>query len=186
MRMHTLLTKAASVAVCFGILFSGPISAVAANKSVVRDVELSANGTLQGQVFTPDGRPVNNAAVELRYQGSPVARTATSANGQFIIEGVRGGAHEVAVGALATPVRLWKSGTAPEGALTGLVVAGNEQIVRGQDCDPYGNPCPPSSGFGLIDVVTLAMVGTSVAGLVIAIDNNKKIDDLQAMIPASP
>lgn len=186
MRMHTLLTKAASVAVCFGILLSGPVSAFGADKGVVRDVELSANGTLYGQVFTSEGRPVDNAIVELRHQGSAVARTATAVDGQFVIDGVRGGAHEVAVGSLATPVRLWKSGTAPDGALKGLAIAGNEQIVRGQDCDQYGNPCPPSSGFGLIDVVTLSMLGTSIAGLVIAIDNSNKIDDLRGTIPASP
>lgn len=190
MRMHTLLTKAASVAVCFGILLSGPASAFGANKTVVRDVELSANGTLYGQVFTSDGRPIENAAVELRHQGNAVARTATSSNGEFAIEGVRGGAHEVAVGSLATPVRLWQPGTAPAGALKGLAIAGNEQIVRGQYYDEYGNPIggpiPVTGGFGLIDCVTLAMVGTSIAGLVIAIDNNNKIDDLKALIPASP
>jgi hypothetical protein len=34
------------------------------------------------------------------------------------------------------------------------------------------------SGFGLIDVVTVTMLGTSIAALVIAIDNNQKIDDI--------
>ncbi|MCA9037638.1 MAG: hypothetical protein KDA91_21035, partial [Planctomycetaceae bacterium] len=106
-----------------------------------------------------------------------------SANGHFAIEGVRGGVHQVNVGNLATPVRLWKDGTAPAGALTGLVVAGDENIVRGQQYDEYGNPIVGTTGgFGLIDVVTLAMVGTSVAGLVIAIDNNSKIDSTEAEI----
>ncbi len=39
MRMHTLLTKAASIAVCFGIFLSGPVSAFANNKAIMaRDV----------------------------------------------------------------------------------------------------------------------------------------------------
>lgn len=192
MRKHTLLTKAASIAVCFGILLSGPASALGGSPaSTVRDVELSADGTLYGQVFTSEGKSVGNAQIELRFKGAAVARTATVADGQFAVTGVRGGVHDIAVGSLTTPVRLWKHGTAPDGALPGIIVSGNEHVVRGQACDMYGNPidpcntCPPSSGFGLIDVVTLAMLGTAVAGLVIAIDTNNQLDDLEAQL-ASP
>lgn len=190
MRTHTLLTKAASIAVCFGILLSGPASAFGAvDPSAVRDIELSEDGTLYGQVFTSEGRTVGQAIIELRHQGTPVARTESVADGQFAISGVRGGVHEVTVGSMKTPVRLWQHGTAPQGAVSGLVVSGSENVVRGQACDIHGNPCgpyPPSSGFGLIDIVTLAMVGTSVTALVFAIDTNNKLDDLQAQLPASP
>ena len=34
-------------------------------------------------------------------------------------------------------------------------------------------------GFGMLDIVTLATVGTSVAALVYVIDNNNEIEDLQ-------
>ncbi len=198
MRMHTLMTKAASIAVCFGIMLSGPGSAFAGtSSSAVRNVELSADGTLYGRVFTSEGRAVDQAQIELRYQGTTIARTVSVKDGQFTITGVRGGVHEITVGSMSTPVRLWKNGTAPESASQGLIVSGSENVVRGQACDMYGNPiagCPPTtSGFGLIDVVTLAMVGTSVAALVFAIDTNnelddvnQKLDDLQAQLPVSP
>ena len=69
--------------------------------------------------------------------------------------------------------------------MDGVVIAASESVVRGQECEPY-NACPPaSSGFGLIDVVTLAMLGTSTAALIIAIDTNNDVDDLPA-VPASP
>lgn len=190
MRKHTFLHKAASLAVCFGILLSSNASAFdGARKQVARDIELTSDGTLQGQVRTSEGQLVENAEVELRYQGTPIARTTTGARGEFFITGVRGGAHDLHVGSMASPIRLWKNGTAPEGSVEGVVVAGDENIVRGQACDPYGAPgnaCPPtSSGFGLIDVVTLAMLGTAAAGLVIAIDNHNDIDDLKNQL-ASP
>lgn len=189
MRMHTLLTKAASIAVCFGILLSGPASAFGAlNPGDIRDVELSEDGTLYGQVFTSSGHAVGQAQVELRYQGTPIARTASVADGQFAIAGVRGGVHELAVGSMTTQVRLWKHGSAPQGALPSMVVSGSENVVRGQAVDMYGNPIGvvPSGGFGLIDVVTLAMVGTSVTALVFAIDSNNKLDDIEARLPVSP
>ena len=190
MRKHTILAKAASVAVCFGILLSNTASAFEGGPApVARDVELTGDGTLRGQIYTSEGHVVENATVELRYQGTTVARAVTGANGDFAVTGVRGGAHDLSVGAATTSVRLWKNGTAPAGSVDNLVVAGDESVVRGQAVDEYGNPCntcpPPSSGFGLIDVVTLTMLATSVAALVYAIDTNNEVDDLKAQL-ASP
>ena len=183
MRKHTILSRAASIAVCFGILLTNTVSAFDGDPApTARDIELSADSALQGQIYTSEGRPVEHAAVELRYQGSTVAQATTGANGDFLITGVRGGAHDLAVGSMTVPVRLWKNGTAPSGAAEGVVVAASEEVVRGQAMDPYcdpGSACPPTgSGFGLIDVVTLAMLGTSVAALIIAIDTNNDVDDL--------
>lgn len=189
MRTHTILTKAASVAVCFGILLSGPASAFGGSKSgTTRDVELSADGTLYGQVYTSEGQAIGNAVVELRYNGTAIAKTTTATDGQFVITGVRGGGHELAVGSMTSPVRLWKNGTAPEGAVSGVVVAASEHVVRGQSgeyCPPM-QPVPSTSGFGLIDVVTLGMLATSVTALVYAIDTNDELKDLKAQLPASP
>jgi len=190
MRKHTILAKAASIAVCFGILLSNTASAFAGGPSqVARDVELTGDGTLYGQIYTSEGRVVENAPVELRYQGVSVAHAMTGANGDFVITGVRGGAHDLSVGAATTSVRLWKNGTAPEGAVQSLIVAGDESVVRGQACDEYGNPCgtcaPPSSGFGLIDIVTLAMLGTAVTALVYTIKTHDDVEDLKKQL-ASP
>ncbi len=190
MRKHTILSRAASIAVCIGIVLTNTAVAFdGAPVSSARDIELSAEGYLQGQVYTSEGRPVENAAVELRYHGNTVASAMTGANGDFAITGVRGGAHDLAVGSMTSPVRLWKYGTAPAGTPEGVVVAANEDVVRGQVMDQYcdnGSACPPtSSGFGLIDIVTLAMLGTSIGALVVAIDTNNELDDLQDQL-ASP
>ena len=186
MRKHTFLTKAASIAVCFGILLTHSASAFSGDAGrMARDIELTREGTLFGQILNGEGLAVENATVSLTYQEHVVATAVTGQNGQFVITGVRGGAHEMNVGSITAPVRLWKNGTAPEGSMDGVVIAASESVVRGQECEPY-NACPPaSSGFGLIDVVTLAMLGTSTAALIIAIDTNNDVDDLPA-VPASP
>ena len=181
MRTHTLLTKVASVAVCFGVLLSGPVMAGA--NGIIKDVELSKDGVLYGQVYTPTGQVVPNAVVKLQYQGKAVAAARSNEKGQFAISGVRGGAHEVVVGPLRNPVRLWAHGSAPKSATRGIVLPVDEAIVRGQECDD----CAPTSGFGMLDVITLATVGASVGALVISIDNNNKLDKIQGQIvPASP
>jgi hypothetical protein len=190
MRKHTILAKAASIAACFGILLSNSSSAFAGGPSqVARDVELTGDGTLVGQIYTSEGRVVENTTVELSYRGVTVAEAVTGSNGDFAITGVRGGAHDLSVGAATTSVRLWKNGTAPAGSVQSLVYAGEESVVRGQACDEYGNPygacAPPSSGFGLIDVVTLAMVGTSVTALVYTIKLQDDLDQVQADVIAT-
>ena len=180
MRKHKILSKAASVAVCFGILLSNSAFAYdGARTQVARDVELSADGSLQGQVYTPEGRPVENSPIELRYQGTAIARTTTGPQGDFLITGVRGGAHQLAVGSMMSPVRLWKNGTAPEGALEAVVVAGNENVVRGQVYEDGGAYAPVTSGFGIIDVVTVAMLATSVTALVYAIEIDQDVDKIE-------
>jgi hypothetical protein len=191
MQKYTFLNKAASIAVCFGIMLSNAMHAFAdGNRTLPRDVELTAEGSLRGQVLTSEQRPVENAQIELRYKGQTIARTTTGPEGDFLITEVRGGSHEVIVGSLNSQVRLWKNGTAPETALNGIVVAASENIVRGQAYDPYYSQYEdqwaygqPSSGFGLADIVALAVIGAAATAVVIAIEDNN--DDAPAQV-ASP
>jgi hypothetical protein len=196
MRTHTLFTKCASIAVCFGVLLSGPV--MAGTQGIIKDVELTSNGVLYGQISTSQGKGIPNAVVHLRHQGAAVATAKSNAEGRFAISGVRGGAHEVVVGAVHSPVRLWSAGAAPKGAMKGIVVAAEETIIRGQNT--YCDQCPPggscdacmsggaasTAGFGMLDVITLATVGAAVGALVVGIDNKNKLDDLGRALPASP
>lgn len=185
MRMHTLFTRITSLAVCFGVMLSGPV--MAGSNGIIKDVELSRSGVLQGQVHTPQGHIVPNAVVQLRYQGTAVAAARCNEKGQFAISNVRGGAHEVVIGPLRQPVRVWAAGAAPANANRSVVVTLDEKIVRGQDvyCEP-GVECAPTTGFGMLDVITLATVGTATGALVVGIDNSNKLDDLKNQLPASP
>lgn len=203
MRKYSSLNKAASIAVCFGILLTNTAAAFDNNRmgksmpmgdstvqraGMARDVELHVDGALHGKVFTSDQRPVENAQIELKFQGTTIARTTTGFDGGFLITGVRGGAHEISVGSMSSPVRLWKHGTAPSSAVDGFVVAANEEIVRGQAYEHYYDPYydnygQPSSGFGLMDVVALAVIGAAATGVAIAIHEHN--EDAPAQV-ASP
>jgi hypothetical protein len=179
MRTHSFLTRTASIAACFGILFTSQIAAAGNGRSgVVRDVELSADGMLHGRVLNSEGVATPGTLVELRYQGAAVARAKTSADGRFVVSDVRGGAHEIAVAEGTTAVRLWKRGTAPEGSVAGVVLS-SETAVRGQGA---------TAGLGMLDVITLTSVGLGGAGVFYGIDNNNKLDDVEEQIKmmASP
>ncbi len=95
-------------------------------------------------MLNAEGQVVENAQVELRFQGTTVARTATTQDGRFEIGGVRGGAHDLTVGSVATPVRLWKTGTAPQGSVSDVVISASEHVVRGQAMDQYAIPATPA------------------------------------------
>ena len=64
MRTHTLLTRVACSAVCFGVLLTGPT--MAGVKGIIKDIQLSADGTLYGQVAAAEGRPISDTGV-LRF-----------------------------------------------------------------------------------------------------------------------
>lgn len=203
MRKYSSLNKAASIAVCFGIVLSN--TAIAFDNSrtgesasdrgaaperarIARDIELQADGALRGKVFTSDQRPVENAQIELKFEGTTIARTTTGVEGDFLITGVRGGAHEISVGSMNSSVRLWKNGTAPSGAVDGFVVAASEEIVRGQAYEHYYDPYydsynQPSSGFGLMDVVALTVIGAAATGVAIAIHEHNEDPPAQVASP---
>lgn len=184
MRTHTLLTKIASIAVCFGVVLSGPV--MAGGNGVIKDVELTKEGVLYGQIHTPQGKVVPEAVVQLRYKGTAVAAARSNENGQFAVSGVRPGAHELVIGPLRSPVRVWAEGTAPRNATKKAVIAVDETVVRGQDGFVNGE-FVPTTGFGLIDVVTLTTMGSAIGALIYGIDNHNHLDDIEAKIkPASP
>lgn len=176
MRTHTLSARILSVALCFGILLSGPV--MAGSKGIIKDIELSKSGTLYGQVYTPDGTTVPNAVVQLRYQGKTVAAARSNTKGEFAIGSVRSGAHEVVVGTVSSPVRLWSQGAAPAKAQRGLVVRADQTIIRGQD------EFVTTSGFGLLDVITLTTMGSAVGALVYGIHNDQHLDDIEDRLDA--
>ena len=186
MRKNTLLTRITSIAVCFGILISNAASGFDGIRSqIARDVELSRQGGLSGHVCSPAGIPISNAAVQLKYQGTIIAETTTNDQGNFLITGVRGGAHDLNVGSVSTQLRLWKSGTAPEGAGDDVTIAASEFVVRGQyqDANPSGAFVPYAPGFGFMTFVTLASVAVATTAIVIAVEAQNDVDNIT---PASP
>lgn len=208
MKFQQILRRAVVGLACLGMV--APQMTIAAERTAVKqaqtnDVALAGSGLLKGQVVNSQGKPVAGAPVVISFAGTVVARTKADANGVYAIKGLRGGVHHVN----GTVARLWTNGTAPRTAKHSLLsVQGN--VVRGQNyCPPMGGGacppgavmggpvvdggyCPPAAaapaaggGFGMLDLITLATVGTSTAALIYAIDTNNELDDLNNAV-ASP
>lgn len=183
MRRHFLLNKVVSLAVCFGVLLSGSASALdGARGKLARDIELSGAGHLTGSVCTPEGLPIANKQVHLKYQGAVVAETTSGRDGSFAFSGVRGGVHELCVDSTTTQLRLWSHGSAPAGAGRQVAVAVGDEIVRGQ----MGTPVVPfAPGYGFMTLVAVTSVAAATTGLILAADARNDLDDLRDQL-ASP
>ena len=98
----------------------------------IGDVELNADGYLQGIVLDVDGMPVARSPVVIRRLSREVARAETNASGQFSVGPLRGGTYQLNVGVHGRLVRVWAADTAPPVAkkITLVVVGG--QVVRAQ------------------------------------------------------
>ncbi len=202
MKFQQILRRAVVGLACLGMV-APQATAVAAERTVKRsqtpDVTLARGGVLRGQVINNQGKPVAGASVVIRFAGITVARTKANQDGHYAIKGLRGGVHQVN----STVTRLWTEGTAPASARTSLLNVVGE-VVRGQNFvqdpnyipqgqfvqgpiveGPVVTPAYGGGGFGMLDCITLATVGTSTAALIYAIDTNNELDDLNNAV-ASP
>ncbi len=149
------------------------------------DVALTNTGTLQGSVFTPNGKHVDGATVAIIQGDRAVAQTNTDARGTFVVPELKPGAYQIIVGNHGAPVRVWNAETAPPSAHTRAIFVVGKPVVRGQSC-PQGCPdgyCEHTGGafFGL-DVITLVTLGAAGVAAVFAIVNQSDLDDLEKKI----
>ena len=82
-----------------------------------KDVALGPNGLLSGHVTNANGAPAANVTVSLQdFQNQPIANVVTDPNGNFAIDGIRGGMYQLVTPDGRTIYRLWAPGTAPPSA----------------------------------------------------------------------
>jgi hypothetical protein len=116
-----------------GLLVPAPLLADggATPAPALTDVALRPGGLLVGQLVNPQGKPLAKVKVTLEDdQGRELAATVTDEQGQFAIQGVRGGVHQIVTPQGRWFYRLWTSEMAPPSAQQGaLIVVGD--TVRG-------------------------------------------------------
>ncbi len=129
--------KAAILGICISILTPSSLLAErqpAETESVaLRNVELSSRAELNGQMVSPEGHPIGNAALVVTLN-KVTHRVVTDENGRFVVKNLRGGQcvihtadHEVFA------CRLWMHGTAPPNSIRSVaIVKQGDTIVRGQ------------------------------------------------------
>ena len=91
-------------------------------KPVMTDVALSDGGTLEGLVVDNQSTGQPGVPVTLRSQDRDVAQTITAADGQFVVQDLRGGVYHVAAMQGDESFRLWAPRTAPPAAKKRAIV----------------------------------------------------------------
>ncbi len=159
----------AMIASC-GILWpQAPVLAQSpAGASQIQDVELSADGVLQGRVVSAEGAPLPGAVVQLRNATQLVAYATADELGNFQVSALRGGNYTLAAGDQVTNLRVWTNQTAPPSARSGvLLVRGS--ITRAQGCteDSCTGMCGGACGKGPLGfLLNPFVIGAAVAAAI--------------------
>ena len=112
----------ALLGICSTTLAAGPAS---------RDLSLSRDGSLRGQVLTAEGQAVAGTEVVLTKTGQAPVAVKTAKDGKFEFNGVAPGIYQLASQGRGGTVRVWNSEIAPPKAHDGaLIVTGD--VARGQ------------------------------------------------------
>lgn len=168
MNIVRCLTRAAVVLACCGMLMPRVGNAAPVGKSS-RDIALTANGSLSGQVLTTEGQPLDGAVIVINRGGKEVHRAVSRADGAFAVAGLGSGLYELQVGQQAIPVRLWTTDAAPPTALDQAIIVVGDGV--------RGEYCPPSL-CGL-DIITLWTLVASTGALVLSAINQSDLNDIE-------
>jgi hypothetical protein len=101
-----------------------------AAQPAVIDIALADGGTLHGRAIDLQGGEVTGIPVSLQTQDQRVVSTTTAKDGRFVVQGLRGGVYQVAVGQGHGTYRLWSPGTAPPSALNDAVVYTDGEVKK--------------------------------------------------------
>lgn len=138
------------------------------------------NGTLVGEVRSPEGRLLAGRQVRVMFQGTQVAATTTASNGIWRVGGIREGVHEVICCNRSTCIRVWPKETAPPHS------DGCVRLVCDDPAAPVARPVNPprpmgplANAFATYPIATTALIGAGIgAAIAIPIATGQK--------PASP
>jgi len=126
-----LLLPNAGVALARDVQAAAPLPASTAAPQIA-DVSLADGGVLQGQVLNAAGATQASADVLIHQGKDVVARTRTNPQGQFAVQGLKGGVYVVSTDGAAGVVRAWAPRTAPPSAKSGVLLVPDSQAVRAQ------------------------------------------------------
>ncbi len=106
---------------------------------VVGDVALSIDGTIHGQVVSPQGRGLPGVHVGASAGARNLGSTVTGVDGRFKIHGLRGGVLTLTAGQAKTAVRAWTSKAAPPAARKDVLLVAGQPQALGQSWDGFKN-----------------------------------------------
>lgn len=125
------------------------------------------NGTLIGEVRTPQGRLLSGQRVRVNFQGTQVAATTTAANGTFRVCGIREGVHEVVCCNRSTCIRVWPKETAPPHSAGCVCLVCDECAAPvARQVNPPRRLGPLAGAFATYPVATSALIAAGIGSAV--------------------
>ncbi len=154
--IHSVLAIAMSVAVACPQAVQAARASImkvdgVAVSTTVKDLAMQ-NGTVQGALVDPNGKPLVGQPAVIAQQGKTLAVKATDAQGRYSFENLQPGVYQVATYAGIQTYRVWDASNAPQTADKGIIQVASEDVVRGAcgcsepGCDGAG--CDGCDGIG--------------------------------------
>ena len=103
--------------------------------SIVRDLSLTKDGVLQGQVSDAKKAAAASVTVSIRQERKEVHRTKTDGEGRFEVKDLKPGTYYIVAGTGHGLYRVWASNIAPPKALKAARIISDETLIRGQNPD---------------------------------------------------
>ena len=177
MRVPFIWTLVASLTVLPTAVQATDLGTVEPETVVLQNVELSANGIVNGQLVDDAGKPLAGELVQVQTK-TGLQKLRTDKDGHFNVASKKGGNCVVSYQKRAFACRLWEHGTAPPKALTSFTVVHTDgPIVRAQDCgegcdDSYGGRRGRLGGVTGGQLLGLGLLAGAVVAIVIAVEND--------------
>ncbi len=140
-----------------------PLSSAA----MASDVALSPDGTLRGQVLSPQGQGLAGVHVSVSAGTRDLGSTVTGTDGRFEVRGLKGGVLLLTAGATQTIVRAWTATAAPPAARSGVLVVAGQSQTLGQSW----------SGFKKVATNPWVIAGVVAAAVAIPVAIHNSNDD---------
>ena len=144
MKLHQLFKSTVAALACAGTLIPGgllqagetPAKAESPKPAIiVRDLSLTSDGLLQGQVSDVKNAASAGVVVSIRQSRKEVHRTKTDDQGRFEVRDLKPGTYYIVAGSGHGLYRVWASNVAPPKALRTARIISDESLVRGQSPD---------------------------------------------------
>ncbi len=136
------------------------------------DVALSPDGTLRGQLLSPQGRGLPGVHVAVSTGARDLGSTVTNTEGRFELRGLKGGVLTLTAGQSRTTVRAWTAKAAPPAAKGDVLLVAGQSQALGQ-----------WSGFKKVITNPWVIAGIVAAAVAIPVAIHNSNDDDS---PASP
>ena len=128
----------------------------APGKDRVLDISLGAGGRLEGIITDGTGKPLSQPVLLAQPDGKLAAKGASTRDGRFSFDGLRGGVYQLVTQDAAVVCRLWSANAAPPAASKGVLLVSDPTVTRGQR--PIGELLfSPSAIIGAIIVAAIVI-----------------------------